>query len=83
MISQAWAKESDLGHWQQFTLNMADKIREICLTEAKNGIVRLANHRFKLRTLQDKQIVNWSNVTLYTNRTGYVTDLELGCIFWS
>ena len=59
---ETYRNDDDLLKWETKAVELMDEIKERGFSEAKDEIVRLAKDRYKLKTLDNKDIVNFEDV---------------------
>ena len=69
--------EEDLTKWGDCAVKLIEELKEIGYAEAKNEIVRIANARFELKTIDEKQIRKWTDVvTLFSDSEWFFRNVE-------
>lgn len=75
--SKVFSNDDELAKWESCALSLMDEIKEKGFLEAKNEIVRVAKKRFNLKTIDNKEIVNWEDVvSLFKSPQWYNQDVD-------
>ena len=74
---ETFCSPSDLKRWESKAIQLMDEIKAKGLDEAKNEIVHVAKKRYKLKTIDNKDIVNFDDVvSLFKSPQWYYEDVE-------
>ena len=77
VTSKTYRNEEDLQKWGNCAVRLIEELKEIGYAEAKNEIVRIANERFELKTIEKKPICKWTDVvTLFTDSLWFFSNVE-------
>lgn len=75
--SKVYDNDEDLTKWESCAMLLIDEIKDKGFLEAKNEIVRVAKKRFNLKTIDNKEIVNWEDVVnLFKSTEWYNEDVD-------
>ena len=75
--SKAYKDDEDLQKWRNCAVRLIEDLKAIGYAEAKNEIVRIANDRFELKTIDNKPIRKWTDVvTLFTDSAWFFSNVQ-------